>query len=199
MEPQEKQGFATKHSRSSTGLFGNWKQRFFVLSYGKIVYYTSPMKDQKKGSMSLKGATIVTQKARGPTEIYIQAESIVEHNLYLKFKTEELCLEWTDAIKAHIRYYFEESRRTVSTGNDFNFNTLSVSQDDHSVVSSSSHVGNSSNVLKMKDLDYHMVPEQDWVGYRQTIMKSIANGFVTAYSENNKDALKFCCSEGKSK
>ena len=108
MTPTEKQGYASKTSRSGRSLFTSTNDRFFVLIDGKISYYTTPTKEVMKGSMLLQGASV---SKKSSTEIYIKAKDASENGLQMSFKTEEDCLAWFYAINDHIVYLLDDKSR----------------------------------------------------------------------------------------
>ena len=87
MTPAEKQGYASKTSRSG-GLLGR-RDRFFTLISGEISYYTTPTKEEMKGSMLLQGASVSKKSA---LDIDIKFKDASKYGLQMRFKTEEECL-----------------------------------------------------------------------------------------------------------
>ena len=88
MSPTEKQGFASKTSRSGISLLSS-RERFFSLSNGEISYYTTPTKEVKKGSMTLRGAS-VSKKSSNEIYIHPNATDTSQYGLPMTFKIQSM-------------------------------------------------------------------------------------------------------------
>ena len=97
-----KQGYAKKSHRSGIGLYTSWKDRFFVLQDGEISYYTTPIKEVRKGSLSLIGCSL--KNSNDATELLIESSIGSENGLTMKFNTVDECENWKVAIAEHIKY-----------------------------------------------------------------------------------------------
>ena len=125
MAPTEKQGFASKTSRSGKGLFTSTSDRFFSLSNGEISYYSTATKEVKKGSMFLHGASA---SKKSSTEIYINVKDGNEYGLNMIFKTESECSAWLKAVNEHIEYFSDnKSNESIKKSH---LATSTVSADD---------------------------------------------------------------------
>lgn len=105
--PPLKKGFILKEGH----LFKNWKNRFFVLEAGTMIYYESstdtyPYGVRKKGEIILKGTTakvnqnIITISFEGDAA---SRDGLSTLTLEIRYPTERE--EWFQAIKSHIAYF----------------------------------------------------------------------------------------------